>query len=49
MLCALCLQEVASKHDDLMLVLAPYLHLNRYTSYGRHFTATQLLEETVAR
>lgn len=31
------------------MVLAPYLHGDRYSSYGRHFTDKRLLEHVVAR
>lgn len=30
--------------NDLSLMLAPYLHGKRYSSYGRHFSRTPVLQ-----
>lgn len=37
--------EMLMHEDNLTMVLAPYLHGNRYSSYGRHFTKLHLLEQ----
>ncbi|BDA49308.1 probable histone-lysine N-methyltransferase, H3 lysine-36 and H4 lysine-20 specific isoform at N-terminal half [Coccomyxa sp. Obi] len=37
--------ELFQHEDNLRMVLAPILHGERYTSYGRHFTLPPLLEE----
>lgn len=37
------------RYDDLLMVLAPYLHGPRYSSYGRHFTKQHLLHRVAAR
>ena len=42
-------QEIARKHDDMMLMMAPYIHSNRYTSYGRHFAHQTLLRHVTDR
>ncbi|KAI7842773.1 hypothetical protein COHA_003520 [Chlorella ohadii] len=36
-------------YDDLLMVLAPYLHGERYSSYGRHFTSHKLLHDVAER
>lgn len=38
-----------SRYDDLLMVLAPYLHGERYSSYGRHFTSKRLLHHVAER
>lgn len=43
------LQAILRHYDDLLLVLAPYLHKDRYSSYGRHFTAPKLLHAVAER
>jgi hypothetical protein len=43
------LQGAISHYDDLFMVLAPYLHEARYTSYGRHFTMPHLLHAVANR
>lgn len=42
-------QEIARKHDDLMLIMAPYIFSGRYSSYGRHFTHPTLLQQVTNR
>lgn len=42
-------QSIVSHYDDLFMVLAPYLHGERYSSYGRHFTAQALLHRVADR
>ena len=43
------LQGAINHYDDLFMVLAPYLHEARYTSYGRHFTMPHLLHAVADR
>ncbi|KAL4452599.1 hypothetical protein ABPG75_008261 [Micractinium tetrahymenae] len=42
-------QSIVSHYDDLFMVLAPYLHGERYSSYGRHFTSQSLLHSVADR
>jgi hypothetical protein len=42
-------QSIMSHYDDLMMVLAPYLHEARYSSYGCHFTSHHLLHVVMER
>ena len=43
------LQSVLLHLDDLTMVLAPFLHGARYSSYGRHFTSKDLLHTVADR
>ncbi|KAK9814428.1 hypothetical protein WJX72_005780 [[Myrmecia] bisecta] len=43
------LKELYFYEDVLRTVLAPFLHGLRYTSYGRHFTKTPLLQQVSHR
>lgn len=45
----LIIQSIVSHYDDLFMVLAPYLHGERYSSYGRHFTSKHLLHRVADR
>ncbi len=42
-------QAALTHYDDLLMVLAPYLHGERYSSYGRHFTSHKLLHDVAER
>ncbi|KAI3425357.1 hypothetical protein D9Q98_009121 [Chlorella vulgaris] len=42
-------RSLLAHYDDLTMVLAPYLHGDRYSSYGRHFTSPSLLHKTADR
>lgn len=42
-------QAALAHYDDLLMVLAPYLHGERYSSYGRHFTSHKLLHDVAER
>lgn len=41
------LKQINTWKDELKVYLAPFLHGPRYTSYGRHFTKEDKLEEIV--
>jgi hypothetical protein len=43
------LEKIARQYDEQAMALAPYLHGNRYSSYGRHFTRRNLLELVASR
>jgi hypothetical protein len=46
---ASAVRSALSHYDDLFMVLAPYLHGDRYSSYGRHFTTQALLHKVADR